>query len=73
MGDRLEKLEVAIVALEEAIDALQQLGKHSEADVRCLTDIRGEYVAERDEIEAECDAREHAEQAALEREYWQSR
>ena len=73
MENRLERLETAILALEEAIDALQQLGKHSEADAHCLADIRCEYIAQRDEIEAEMSAQEQVEQAALEREYWKSR
>ena len=72
MGDRLERLEVAIIALEEAIDALNQLGKHSDADVRCLSDMRQEYATERDEISAEIEAQEQAEQAALEREYYRA-
>ena len=73
MGDRLERLEVAIMALEDAMAALTELGKHSEADVRCLTDMRNEYIAEHDEISTEIEAQEQAEQAALEREYWKSR
>ena len=72
MGDRLERLEVAITALEEAMSALADLGKHSEADVRCLSDICNEYRAERDEISAEIEAQEQVEQAALEREYYRA-
>ena len=72
MEDRLERLESAIMALEDAIDALKLLGKHSEADVNCLKDIRKEYAAERDEINAELDAQEQVERAALEREYYRA-
>ena len=72
MEDRLERLESAIMALEDAMDALAELGKHSEANFRCLADICKEYQIERDEINAELDAQEQAERAALEREYYRS-
>lgn len=70
LEDRVERLETAIFALDDAISALRDLGKHSEADAECLADIQREYQTERDEINARLDKQEHAERAALEREYY---
>lgn len=73
MAERLEALESAVFALDEAIDALEMLGKHSECDVNCLTDMKDAYKREIDELNEELQREQEREQAALEREYWASR
>ena len=72
MEDRLDLLESAIFALDDAIEAVAKLGKHNECDVQCLKDIRADYKRERDEINNELAARDAADLAALEREYYRA-
>ena len=72
MEDRLELLESAIYALDDAIDAILALGKHNECDVQCLKDIQTDYRRERDEINNKLAARDAADRAALEREYYRA-
>lgn len=72
MEDRLEMLESAIYALDDAIDAIAALGKHSECDVQCLKDIMHDYESECREIKNELAARDAADLAALEREYYRA-
>lgn len=70
MYDKLEALESAIYAIEDAIDAIKELGKDYGADVDCLKDIKRLYREEHEEIEGQIAARDAADRADLEREYY---
>ena len=72
MEDRLEMLESAIYALDDAIDAVAALGKHFECDVECLKDMKHGYEAECRKIKNKLAARDAADLAALEREYYRA-
>ena len=72
MEDRLEMLESAIYALEDAIDAVAALGKHFECDVECLKDMKLSYETECREIKHELQKAADAEEAALTREYYRA-
>lgn len=72
MEDRLEMLESAIYALDDAIDAVAALGKHFECDVECLKDMKHGYEAECLEIKRELQKAADAEEAALTREYYRA-
>ena len=66
-------LEDAITALENAIDEIKSLGKQYADDVTTIDGIRLDLQAELEELGPVIDAEYEREQAALEREYWQSR
>ena len=72
MEDRLDRLESAIYALDDAIDAIEALGTRNECDVACLKDIQADYKRERDEINNKLADRDAADMAALEREYYRA-
>lgn len=72
MEDRLEMLESAIYALDDAIDAIAALGKHYECDVECLKDMKHGYETECREIKRELQKAADAEEAALTREYYRA-
>lgn len=72
MEDRLDRLESAIFALDDAIDAIAELGKYNECDVECLKDMRENYKRECNEIKGKLAARDAADIAALEREYYRA-
>ena len=69
--DRLDDLESALSALEDAQAALKAIGLDDVADY--LGGLFEEVNAEADEIRAEISIAEKADQAALEREYWATR
>ena len=66
---RLDDLENAMSAIDDAIEALKVLG-HSDRDLADFYDFKNNLKEEADEINAELDAEAAADQAALEREYW---
>lgn len=70
MHERLEALETAIFALDDAMGAIAELGDDAMADVECLAEMKRGYQKERDRIHGQIEADDAAEQAALEREYW---
>ena len=67
---RLDDLNSAISALEDAIDALKVIGNMDDAE--CLGDMIYNIRAEASAIESELDAEAEGEQNALESEYWRS-
>ena len=69
---RLEALECAIGALEDAIDAIMELGSDNGADADCLREMKHGYEVEAQEIRAEIETEEAADERALEREYYGS-
>lgn len=72
MEDKLEMLESAIYALDDAIDAVTALGNDFECDVECLKDMKQGYEAECREIKRELQKAADAEEAALTREYYRA-
>lgn len=70
---RLDRLQDAVYALDDAIDALGVLGVYSACDVDCLRDMRAQYQEEIGEINARREAADDADEAALTREYYMSR
>lgn len=72
MEDRLEMLESAIYALDDAIDTVAALGKRFECDVECLKDMKHGYETECREIKRELQKAADAEEAALTREYYRA-
>lgn len=72
MEDRLEMLESAIYALDDAIDAVAALGNDYECDVECLKDMKHGYESKCRKIKNELAARDEADLAALEREYYRA-
>lgn len=68
---RLEALENAIYALDDAIDAIKELGEMNDADY--LRDIKRGYESEADEIRNELAAEAEADERALTREYYRGR
>ena len=69
----LELLEDAVYQIDEAINAVMALGKLYGADVDCLRDMRAQYKAQIDEINAQREAEYDSDEAALTREYYMSR
>lgn len=72
MEDRLEMLESAIYALDDAIDAVAALGNDYECDMECLKDMKHGYEVECREIKRELQKAADAEEAALTREYYRA-
>lgn len=72
MYDKLEALESALYALDDAISAVKELGAKYSNDLNCLEIIKGEYQGEHEAISAKIREEEAREQRALEREYWRS-
>ena len=70
--DKLERLESAICALEEAADCIKALGAEYGMSADCCRDIMRDLQAEADDIKADIEAEEDREIAALEREYYRA-
>lgn len=72
MRDRIDALEYAMSAIDDAIYALKQLGDDAGCDIDAMRDMMRGYEIERDELEASCRAIDDEEDYALEREYYGS-
>lgn len=70
--ERLEAVESAIYALEDAIRAVKTLGEDHTSDQECLSSMMGEMQEEYSAIHAEIEAADAANDAAMEREYWRA-
>ena len=69
---RLDTLQDAISALEDAMFSLKTLGVEHSNDCDCCRDIIHDLRKESDDLHAEIAQEEAAESAALTREYWRS-
>lgn len=70
---RIDDLSYAISCLEDAIDALKELGEDSVSDAECLADMIRVYAKERSALEDDRAEEYRRDRQADEDDYWKSR